>query len=74
MYKKHLEAQTLNARAVLKSLLTVKGAIPDRSRTNKLISEIVDLQVTLSAHAIYLLGTIKQESSAVIPNRGYAYP
>ena len=45
MYKKHFAAHTLHARAVLKSLLTVKSAIPTVAEvTNKLVSEIVDLQ------------------------------
>ena len=66
MYKKHFEAQTLNARAVLKSLLTVKSAIPTVAEvTNKLVSEILDLQKWhYRAHAIYLQGTIKQASNA----------
>ena len=66
MYKKHFDTQTLHARAVLKSLLIVKSAIPDRSRSYKQASlrNCGFTRVTLSAHIIYLQGTIKQASNA----------
>ena len=52
---------------VLKSPLTVKSTIPDRSLNYKLASlrNCGFTRLTLSAHVIYLQGTIKQASNAL---------
>ena len=65
--KKDFEAQTHHACAVLKSVLTVKSAIPDRSLSYKQASlrNCRFTTVTLSSHTIYLQGTIKQASNAL---------